>query len=102
MPRYELGNSYNNYHSSRFIEDGSFVRLKNVALSYNLPRKWTTRYGMTNVRIYASGTNLYTLTRYSGPDPEVSTLDGSTTAQGIDFFTLPQVKNVLVGLSIGF
>lgn len=102
VPRYVLGNSYNNYHSSRFLEDGSYVRIKNVTLGYNLPRKWITRIGMTNLRVYASATNIYTLTRYSGPDPEVSTLDGSTSAQGIDFFTLPQVKNVLVGLTIGF
>lgn len=102
VPRYVLGDSYNNYHSSRFIEDGSYLRLKNISLGYNLPRQWINRYGVANVRVYASATNLYTLTRYSGPDPEVSTLDGSTTAQGIDFFTLPQVKNVLVGLTIGF
>ncbi len=102
VPRYELGNSYNNYHSSRFLEDGSFVRIKNLTVGYNLPRQWTTRYGMTSVRLYASATNLYTLTRYSGPDPEVSTLDGSTVAQGIDFFTLPQVKTILGGLSIVF
>lgn len=102
VPRYVLGDSYNNYHSSRFIEDGSYLRLKNISLGYNIPRQWINRYGVANVRVYASATNLYTLTRYSGPDPEVSTLDGSTTAQGIDFFTLPQVKNVLVGLTIGF
>ena len=53
-------------------------------------------------RVFASGTNLWTLTAYSGPDPEVSTLDGSTTAQGIDFFTLPQVKTMLVGITVKF
>lgn len=102
VPRYVLGNSYNNYHSSRFIEDGSFLRIKNVALGYNLPRQWINRYGMANVRVYASATNIFTLTRYTGPDPEVSTLDGSTTAQGIDFFTFPQIKTIMGGLTIGF
>lgn len=102
VPKYELNNTFNNYHSSRYLEDGSFVRLKNVSLGYNLPRQWTTKYGIANVRVYASATNLFTLTRYSGPDPEVSTLDGSTTAQGIDFFTFPQVKTVFGGLTIGF
>ena len=102
VPKYEYQNTYNNYLSSRYLEDGSFVRVKNVSLGYNLPKKWITRYGVGNVRVYASATNLYTLTRYSGPDPEVSTLDGSTTAQGIDFFTFPQVKTVFGGLTIGF
>jgi TonB-linked SusC/RagA family outer membrane protein len=102
VPRYVFQNTYNNYLSSRFLEDGSFLRLKNVSVGYNLPKKWIERFKITNTRIYASATNLWTLTRYSGPDPEVSTLDGSTASQGIDFFTLPQVKTVFVGLNIGF
>jgi hypothetical protein len=54
------------------------------------------------VRVYATGTNLWTLTRYTGADPEVSTLDGSTTAQGLDFFTLPQVKTLVGGVTVNF
>jgi len=73
-----------------------------VSLGYNFPKKWINKYKVGNARLYASATNLLTWTRYSGPDPEVSTLDGSTTAQGIDFFTFPQVKTVLVGLSLTF
>ena len=102
VPRYVFQNTYNNYLSSRFLEDGSFLRLKNVSVGYNLPKKWIERYKIGSTRIYASATNLLTWTRYSGPDPEVSTLDGSTASQGIDFFTLPQVKTVFVGLSISF
>lgn len=102
VPRYVYQNTYNNYLSSRFLEDGSFLRLKNVSISYNLPKSLISRYKLTNTRIYASATNLWTLTRYSGADPEVSTLDGSTTAQGIDLFTLPQIKTVLVGVSLNF
>ena len=102
VPRYELGNTFNNYHSSRFIEDGSYLRLKNVAFGYNLPQRWLSKVRVNNARIYATAINLWTLTPYSGPDPEVSTLDGSTTAQGIDFFTLPQTKNMTIGLTVGF
>ncbi|GAB3552777.1 SusC/RagA family TonB-linked outer membrane protein [Spirosoma fluminis] len=102
VPRYVYQNTYNNYLSSRFLEDGSYVRLKNVTLGYNLPKKLVSRYKIGNVRVYASATNLFTYTRYSGPDPEVSTLDGSTAAQGIDLFTFPQIKTVLAGLTIGF
>ncbi|MBC3786136.1 SusC/RagA family TonB-linked outer membrane protein [Spirosoma utsteinense] len=102
VPKYVSKSTYNNFLSSRYVEDGSYVRLKNVSLGYNLPKQWITRYKLSNLRVYASGTNLWTLTQYSGPDPEVSTLDGSTTAQGIDFFTFPQVKTVIVGLSVNF
>jgi TonB-dependent starch-binding outer membrane protein SusC len=102
VPRYELGNTYNNFLSSRFLEDGSYLRLKNLSIGYNLPARWASRVKMSGVRVFASGTNLWTLTSYSGADPEVSTLDGSTTAQGIDFFTLPQVKTLLLGLTVKF
>ena len=102
VPKYVNGNTYNNYLSSRFLEDGSYLRLKNVSFGYNFPKKWMSKYKVGNARVYASAMNLWTLTRYSGPDPEVSTLDGSTSAQGIDFFTFPQIKTVLVGLSLSF
>lgn len=107
VPRYEYradqeGSSFNNYHSSRLVEDGSYLRLKNISLGYNLPTKYISRFKLSNVRAYVSATNLWTLTRYTGPDPEVSTLDGSTTAQGIDFYTFPQIRTVIGGLTIGF
>jgi hypothetical protein len=57
---------------------------------------------MNTARIYASATNIWTLTNYTGGDPEVSTLDGSTAAQGIDFFTLPQVRTIMLGLNFSF
>ncbi|MGV3560356.1 SusC/RagA family TonB-linked outer membrane protein [Larkinella arboricola] len=101
VPRYVYQNGYNNYHSSRFLEDGSYLRLKNVALGYNIPKKYVERFRIVSgARIFASATNLWTLTRYTGPDPEVSTLDGSTTAQGIDFFTIPQYKTLMVGITL--
>lgn len=102
VPKYVYQDTYNNFLSSRFIEDGSYLRLKNVSIGYNFPKAWINKYKVGNARVYASATNLLTWTRYSGADPEVSTLDGSTTAQGIDFFTFPQVKTVLVGLSLSF
>ncbi|MDH5397938.1 MAG: SusC/RagA family TonB-linked outer membrane protein, partial [Cyclobacteriaceae bacterium] len=98
VPRYELGNTYNNRHSSRFIEDGSYLRIKNISLGYNVPLKWITKLHLKGVRVYASATNLLTLTNYSGGDPEVSTLDGSTSAQGTDLFTLPQVRTLMMGV----
>lgn len=99
VPRYISGNTVNNYHSNRLIEEGSFLRLKNLGVGYVLPARLTNRFFLSQLRIYASATNLWTLTKYSGADPEVSTLDGSTTAQGIDFYTLPQVRTISVGLN---
>jgi len=106
VPRYVSGNTYNNQQSSRFVEDGSYLRLKNLTVGYNLPTTLASRFKVSNVRVYASATNLWTLTPYSGPDPEVSTdpestnNDSGTTAQGMDFFTLPQVRTIIVGLSV--
>ncbi|MDW7694102.1 TonB-dependent receptor [Flammeovirgaceae bacterium SG7u.111] len=102
VPRYELGNTFNNRFSSRFVEDGSYLRLKNVSLGYNIPDVMLNKIKLSSARIYVSGTNLYTLTNYSGADPEVNTNDGSTVSQGMDFYTFPQVRTMLVGLNIGF
>ncbi len=102
VPRYEYNNTFNNRHSSRFVEDASFLRLKNFTLGYTLPAGWITKARLNTVRIYASATNLWTLTPYSGADPEVSTLSGATLGQGIDQFTLPQVRTVMLGVNIGF
>ncbi len=108
VPRYqfnpdrEADDNPNNFHSSRFLEDGSYLRLKNISFGYNVPQQWLGRFRVQSVRLVASATNLLTFTNYSGPDPEVSTLDGSTSAQGIDFFTLPQVRTMVLGLTVGF
>lgn len=99
VPRYVLGSSSNNYHSDRLLEDGSYLRLKNLSMGYNLPARLTNRALMSRARIYISATNLLTFTKYTGSDPEVSTLDGSTSAQGIDFYTLPQVRTISLGLN---
>ncbi|MEI7583727.1 TonB-dependent receptor [Runella sp.] len=102
IPRFEYNNGFNSYSSSRLVEDGSYLRLKNVAIGYTIPSKWTGKAKLGNVRLYATATNLWTLTRYIGADPEVSTLDGSTSAQGLDFFTLPQVKTLVAGVTVNF
>lgn len=99
VPRYEFENTYNNYHSNRLLEDGSYLRLKNVSLGYYLPANIVNKLMLQNLRIYCAGTNVWTYTKYSGADPEVSTLDGSVSAQGIDFFTLPQVRTLSVGIN---
>jgi TonB-linked SusC/RagA family outer membrane protein len=91
------------YKSSRFIEDGSFLRVKNITLSYNFNKKWIKYVGMKSARIYASIQNLYTFTNYFGMDPEVNYYGGSSNIIiGTDFFTYPQSRTILIGLNFIF
>ncbi|MFD2524046.1 SusC/RagA family TonB-linked outer membrane protein [Emticicia soli] len=89
--------------SSRFIEDGSFVRLRNVTLAYNLPKSVISKVKLSNVRLYVTGQNLLTFTKYSGWDPEVNADDiVSNIAIGYDFYTTPQARVIMGGLNISF
>jgi TonB-linked SusC/RagA family outer membrane protein len=84
--------------SSRFVEDGSFLRCKNVTLGYTLPRIRHV-YG---ARVYVSATNLFVITKYSGYDPEVNSYGNSNVAIGIDNLVYPSSRTLLAGLSITF
>ncbi len=91
------------YKSSRFIEDGSFLRVKNITLSYNFNKKWIKKIGMKSAKVYATIQNLYTFTKYFGMDPEVNYYGGSSNIIiGTDFFTYPQSRTAMVGLSFVF
>lgn len=83
--------------SDRFVEDGSYIRLKNITLGYKLP---AIKY-ITNARLYISGNNLFTITNYSGYDPEVNSFGGSNTLIGIDNLVYPQARSFLIGLQVG-
>ncbi len=102
IPKYEFGNTYNNRFSSRFVEDASYLRIKNFTVGYSLKPELLAKFKLNKLRVYASGTNIWTLTNYTGADPEVNSLDGSTTAQGLDLYTFPQVRTILIGLNLGF
>ncbi len=89
--------------SSRFILDGSFVRLRNATLAYNLPKTLISRVKLNTVRIFVTGLNLLTFTNYAGWDPEVNADDVvSNIAQGYDFYTAPQARTITGGINIGF
>jgi hypothetical protein len=89
--------------SDRFIENGSYLRLKNVQLAYNLPVRKLGINWLQNAQIYASGQNLLTLTKYSWWDPEINSYGGSnSTSQGIDHFSYPVAKSVTCGIRVGF
>lgn len=102
IPRASFGNSDNSRVSTRFIEDASYLRFKTITLSYNLPESITDKLGITALKIYGTGENIFTITNYSGFDPEVNAFGGSNTVQGIDFGTYPQTRNLLFGLNATF
>ncbi len=84
--------------SDRFIEDGSFLRLRTVTLSYTLPESALNRLSIQGLSVYLSGQNLWVWTRYSGYDPEVNRDGGSAISQGIDYGTYPQSRTITAGL----
>lgn len=87
---------------SRFIEDGSFLRLKNITLGYTVPMRWTKKAYISKLRVYASGQNLFCLSGYSGYDPEVSTATKSPMTPGLDWGAYPKSRVITFGLDIQF
>ncbi len=87
---------------SRWVEDASYLRVKNVTLAYNLPRALIERVGLSRVRVYGTGTNLFTITNYSGYDPEVSSFNNNDAMMGIDFASYPTSRTVTFGLDLTF
>jgi TonB-linked SusC/RagA family outer membrane protein len=89
--------------SSRQVEDGTFLRLRNITLGYNLPLATIKRKVLQSARFYVSAQNLLTLTNYLGYDPEVNTFFGSDNLHlGIDYGTYPRARTYMIGLNIGF
>lgn len=97
------GVNVNNYRDggSRWLEDGSFLRLRSLNIGYTIPTAALGKWGIGNVRIYAQGSNLWTLTNYTGLDPE-SSASSSQNQQGIDLGTPPQPCSWQLGISLSF
>lgn len=87
---------------SRFIEDGSFLRLKNLTLGYTLPSDLTKKARIKKIRVYVSGQNLFIVSNYSGYDPEVSTAGNNPMTPGLDWGAYPKSRIVTAGLEIQF
>jgi TonB-linked SusC/RagA family outer membrane protein len=86
--------------STAFVEDASFFRLKTLRLGYTLPDQVTSRLSLRNLRVYVQATNLFTLTEYSGLDPEYNTYDQGDD-MGLDRGAWPTPRQIIVGLSLG-
>tara|TARA_B100000809_G_scaffold266516_1_gene329617 strand:- start:7462 stop:10419 length:2958 start_codon:yes stop_codon:yes gene_type:complete len=102
IPRASWGSTDNSRISTRFIEDASYIRLKTVTLSYDFSEGLTEKLKMSSLRFYVTGENLYTITNYSGFDPEVNSFGGSNTVRGIDYGTYPQTRNIIFGINVSF
>ncbi|WP_439581351.1 TonB-dependent receptor [Dyadobacter bucti] len=92
--------------STRWIQDGSYIRMKNVSLGYNVPKSALEKLKITKLRVYVSAQNVLTFTKYKGFDPEVNySSDGNTNSNrnlGLDYGSYPNAKSYTVGLNVGF
>ena len=104
MPRLstESGVNKNNRVSDAYVEDGSYIRLQNVSLSYTFPRKWIKNLFLTSAKIYCNIQNLFTITKYDGYDPEVGSLRGNALLNGVDYSRYPSPRIYTVGINLQF
>lgn len=90
-----------NYIHSWAVEDASFLKLSNITLGYTFPKKMISHIGLSNLRLYATGNNLATWTKYSGFDPEVSTMASGLTP-GVDSGAYPRSRSFIFGINVAF
>lgn len=103
MPRAAANDpNQNNRMSTRWIEDGSYLRIQNLSIGYRVPAKYLERVNLSTLRIYINAQNLYTFTKYSGYDPEIGAYNQSSLLQNIDRGRYPTPMSITLGLNIGF
>ena len=103
LPRLTLGDPNDNDRwSDRYIEDGSYIRLKNIALGYNVPKKIIRHWGIETLRVYANIQNLLTITGYDGYDPEIGASTQSANVFGLDNGRYPSPTTYSFGLNVSF
>jgi hypothetical protein len=88
--------------SDRWIEDGSYLRIQNISLAYNLPHKWARKAYIQNAKVYFNVQNVYTFTNYSGYDPEIGAYNQSALYQNIDRGRYPTPRTYTIGLNLTF
>ncbi|MCH5217660.1 MAG: TonB-dependent receptor [Muribaculaceae bacterium] len=94
--------NWNIKNSTYFVENGSYLRIKDITLSYNFSGKWMQKLGISQLQPYVTLNNIVTFTKYSGMDPEVNQWGASGAVQGIDWGTYPHCKSYVFGLNIDF
>ncbi len=101
LPKLTSAN-YSIYQNSRYVEDGSFLRLRQVSLGYSFSKKIVERLRLSALRVYAVGTNLFLITPYTGLDPESNMEVGGQNTQGYDYGLPPQPRTIQFGLNVTF
>ncbi|MDF7815681.1 TonB-dependent receptor [Hymenobacter sp. YC55] len=107
IPRLTTNSASNNYGgvvqnlSDRYLEDGSFLRLRTLTLGYTVPKEVVERAHLNSLRVYVQAANLFTITPYSGLDPEINSQSGVQNSKNIDWATVPQPRTFQVGLTVG-
>ena len=99
-PRVTTEATRNTIFSSYYVEDGSYLRMKNIQLGYRLPVRAAKKMKIESLRVYIAVNNLFTLTRYQGYDPDIGS--SSVLSSGVDFGMYPQAKTYMAGLQIAF
>ena len=100
-PRIIYGDFRNSRDADRFLENGSYFRMKNISIGYNFKQKWLTNLGVEKLRLFATGSNLMTITGYSGLDPDFKGAN-SVWNSGTDSFAYPNTRSVMFGLDLTF
>lgn len=100
-PRIIYGDMRNSYDSDRFLENGSYFRMKNISIGYNFKQDWLKNLGVEKLRLFATGSNLLTFTSYSGLDPDFKGVN-SVWNSGTDGFAYPNTRSVMFGLDLTF
>jgi TonB-dependent starch-binding outer membrane protein SusC len=102
-PRVSLNDPNQNVRiSDRYIQDGSYLRLKSLQIAYYLPKKWISKVGSSKLKVYITGQNLLTFTKYTGLDPEIGQIGDNGLELGIDRGFYPQARTVIGGVSVTF
>ena len=99
-PRIIYGDQRNSMDADRFLENGSYLRMKNVSVGYNFKKEWLTNLGIEKLRLFATGSNLITFTGYSGLDPDF--VNTNIWNSGTDSFSYPNTRSVMFGLDLTF
>lgn len=97
-----LYNGSINFLTNLNVYDASYLKLKTLSLSYTLPSKWLKKLHMSSASIYGTATNLFTITKYPGPDPEVSDDPRSIIGGGRDISSYPTTRSYTFGVRVGF
>lgn len=103
QPKFMFESANENYRSSNiWVEDASFLRARNVQIGYTIPQKLTRKVAISRLRVYAQAENLFTLTKYTGCDPEVTGGNGFSSDLGIDRGVYPQSRTFSIGVNLNF